>query len=102
MSTLLLLTSLPFFLFSKQILPMYLFLSVLDLRCCEGLPLVVVLGFLSAVAPLVTECRLQGTGSVVVAPGLQSTRSIVGVLGLSYLAVCGIFWDQGLNPCLLH
>ena len=48
----------PFFLFSKRILPMYLFLSALDLRCCEGLPLAVELGFLLAVAPLVTECRL--------------------------------------------
>ena len=58
MSMPLLLTSLPFFLFSKRILPVYLFLSALDLLCCEGLPLAVELGILVAVAPLVTECRL--------------------------------------------
>ena len=62
MTTLLLLTSLPFslslFFFFKQILPMYLFLAVLDLHCCEVSPLVVVLGFLTAVAPLVIESGL--------------------------------------------
>ena len=62
MTTLLLLTSFPLslslFFFSKQILPMYLFLAVLDLHCCEVSPLVVVLGFLTAAAPLVTESGL--------------------------------------------
>ena len=41
-------------------------------------------------------------GSVAVAPRLQSTISIVKVHGLSCSAACGIFPDQGLNPCLLY
>ena len=40
--------------------------------------------------------------SVVVAHGLQSKGSVVVVLGLSCLAACGIFPDQGLNVCPLH
>ena len=50
--------------------------------------------------------RLQSFGhmdSVVVAPGLWSTGSIVVVHGLiSCSAACVIFLDQGSNPCLLH
>ena len=57
----------------------------------------------TAVASLVTEHRLQGTrASVVVARGFQSTGSIVVTQGLSCFAACGIFLDQGSNPCLLH
>ena len=41
-------------------------------------------------------------GSVVVAPGLQSTGSIVVAYGLSYSTACGIFPEQGLNPFLPH
>ena len=41
-------------------------------------------------ALLVAACRLQGVGSVVVAHGLSCSEA------------CGIFMDQGLNPCLLH
>ena len=40
--------------------------------------------------------------SVVVAPGLQSTDSIVVAHGLSCSKLCGIFLDQGSNPRLLH
>ena len=40
-------------------------------------------------ASIVAILRLQGTGSIVVARGL------------SCLSACGIFPDQGLNPCLL-
>ena len=39
---------------------------------------------------------------LVVGHGFQSTGSIVVVHGLSYSEACGIFSDQGLNPCLLH
>ena len=39
--------------------------------------------------------------SVVVALGLQRTGSIVVVHGLSHPVACGIFPDQGLNPCPL-
>ena len=55
------------------------------------------------VASLVAEHRLQGTrASVVVAPGLLNTGSVLVVHGLSCPAACGIFPDQGSNPCLLH
>ena len=41
-------------------------------------------------------------GSVAVARGLQSTGSVVVAHELSCSAACGIFRDQGLNPCPLH
>ena len=41
-------------------------------------------------------------GSVVVAPGLQSAGSAAAAQGLSCSAACGIFPDQGSNPCPLH
>ena len=50
-------------------------------------------------------CRLQQLwhfGSAVVARGLQSTGSVVVGHGLSCSAACGIFPDQGSNPCPLH
>ena len=65
---------------------------------------------LIAVASLVVEHGLKAhglqwlwhTGSVVVARGLQSTGSVVMVHGPSCSAACGIFLDQGSNPCPLH
>ena len=51
------------------------------------------LGFLTAGASLpslVVELRLQSAGSGVVAHGLRCPEA------------CGIFPDQGWNPCLLH
>ena len=58
---------------------------------------------LIVVASLVVEHELYGRrASVVVVSGLQSTGSIVVVLGLSCSAACGIFLDQGLNLHLLH
>ena len=72
---------------------------MLGLRCCVGFPLVaarggyspvVACGFLTSVASLVGEHRLQGTGSVVV------------VQGLSCPEACGIFLDQGAKSGLLH
>ena len=50
-----------------------------------GLPSLAAAGGLSVVAP-----RLQSTGSIVVAQGLRCSLA------------CGVFPDQGLNPCLLH
>ena len=96
-----------------------LFLAVLGLRCCtqafsscgeQGLLFVAVRGLLIAVASLVVEHGLQAhglqqlwhTGSVVVAHGLQSTGSVVVAHELSCFVACGIFPDQGLNPCPLH
>ena len=40
--------------------------------------------------------------SVVVARGLQSAGSVVVAHGLSCSTACGIFLDQGLDPCPLH
>ena len=65
---------------------------------------------LTVVASLVAEHGLQahrlsscGTwASVVVARGLQSTGPVVVAHGLSCSAACGIFPDQGSNPCSLH
>ena len=56
------------------------------------------------------EHRLKGTwasvvqllGSIVAVPGPQSTGSTVVGHRLSCSEACGIFPDQGLNPCLLH
>ena len=45
---------------------------------------------------------LRFPGSLVAVPGLQSTGSIVVAYGLSYSMACGIFPDQGSNPCLLQ
>ena len=36
------------------------------------------------------------------AHGLQSTGSVVVAHGLSCSTACGIFLDQGFNPCPLH
>ena len=37
-----------------------------------------------------------------VAAGLQSTGSVVVTQELSSFSGCGVFLDQGSNPCLLH
>ena len=46
--------------------------------------------------------QLWHSGSVVVACRLQSTASVVVAHGLSCSMACGIFLDQGSNPCPLH
>ena len=110
---------------------LFLFFAVLGLCCCarafsscskQGLLFVVVHWLLIAVASLVAEhglqaCRLQqlwcmgsvvvarglqNIGSVVVAHRLQSAGSVVVGHRLSCSAACGIFLDQGSNPCPLH
>ena len=40
--------------------------------------------------------------SVLAAPRLWSTGSVVVLNGLNSSETCGIFPDQGLNPSLLH
>ena len=45
---------------------------------------------------------LGQVGSVLAAPRLQSTGSVVVAHGLHCFVACWIFPDQGLNPCLLH
>ena len=105
----------------------YLFLPALGLRCCtrafsscgeQGLLFITVRGLLIALASLAAEHGLQARGlkqlwlagfsscgsqaSVVVARGLQSTGSVVVAHRYSCAAACGIFPDQGPNPCPLH
>ena len=97
----------------------YLFLAALGLRCCtralsscgqQGLLFVVVHGLLIVVASPAAEHRLQAhglqqlwhEGSVVVARGFQSTGSAAVAHEPSCSAACGIFPDQGSNPCPLH
>ena len=74
-------------------------MAVLGLRFCArafsscgkwGPLFIMVRGALTIAASLVAEHRLQSTGSVVVAHGPSCS------------AACGIFPDQGSNPCPLH
>ena len=62
-------------------------LSLLPYAQILGLP---ASGILTAVVSLVVACGLESAGLVVV------------VYWLSSLPACGIFPDQGLNPCCLH
>ena len=97
--------------FFLMILFIYL-LVVLGLLCCRGFALVVenkgcslvaVHGILITVTSLCCRAWALGpVGSVVMAPSLQSTGSIIVAYGLSCSAACGIFLDQEQNPCLLH
>ena len=77
-----------------------LFLAVLGLRFCArafsscgkwGPLFIAVRGPLTIVASLVAEHRLQ-----------MHRLSSCGSRGPSCSAACGIFPDQGLNPCPLH
>ena len=78
---------------------MCLFLAALDLRCRVGFSLAVLSGGSSSLQRgashrhVLSRCRAQALGH---------TRSVVVTRGLSFLEVCGIFPDQGSNPCLLH
>ena len=100
------------FFFKKNYLFIYLCLAVLGLHwyvnfsvvaVSRGYSLVAVLELLLAVESLVMELGLQGAqASVVAAPGLYSTGSVVVIHRLNCSTACGIFPGQGLNPCLLH
>ena len=65
--------------------------------------LAVVCGLLLAAAsPAAEHWALGCSGSVIAAPRLWSTGSILGAHGLSCFKASGIFPDQRSNPCLLH
>ena len=52
-----------------------------------------------------SDCEAQALGpraSVAAAPGLWSAGSVVVALRLSCSTACGIFPNQGSDPCLLH
>ena len=103
----------------EQSLQVFFFSAALGLRRCawalsscreQGLLFVAVCGLLMAVASLVAEHRLLVHGlqylwhkvSVVVARGLWSAGSVVVAHRLSRSVACGIFPNQGSNPCPLH
>ena len=72
----------------------------------HGLSLAAVCGLLTAVLSLAAEHWLQGTrASAVVARGLSSCSSqalghrLSRVNGLCWTVACGVFPDQGSNPC---
>ena len=103
------------FVFSRCVL-FYLVLAVLGLHCCvgffsrcskQGLLSSCDAGF-SLWRLLVAEHRLPGSrasvvvGSVVVAPGIWSTGSVVVAHRLRCSVTRGIFPDQGSNPRLRH
>lgn len=71
----------------------------------RGDSLVAVYSFLIAVASLVEKLLEHGPSgaraSAAVAPGLESTGSVVVVCGPSCSLARGILPDQGLNLCLL-
>ena len=96
-----------------------LFLAALGPCCCaRALPscgewgplLTAVHGLPTAVASLAREHGLQArgpqqlwhTGPAAAARRLQSAGSVVVVHRPSCSAACGIFPDQGSNPCPLH
>ena len=76
----------------------------------RGYSLVAVRGLLIAVASLIAEQGLYSVqASVVAAHGLSSCGSWAPkhrlnsvAPGLSCPTACGVFPDQGSNPCLLH
>ena len=67
-----------------------------------GFSVAVARGFLTVRASLIAEHRLWGTwASVVAAPGLQGTGSVIVANRLGLSVARGIFPDQGSKPCLL-
>ena len=76
----------------------YLFFYLTGSLLLQGLSLVATSGLLIAVAFLVAEHRLLGAQALVVAV----MGSVVVAPVLNYSASCGIFLDQGSNPCSLH
>ena len=80
-----------------------LYVSFTVVGASRGHSRVVVYRLLIAVASLVAEYRLWGMqASVVSAPWLQSTGSIVVAHRCSCSVACGILPDQGSNPHLPH
>ena len=99
----------------------YLFLAVLSLYCFTGFPLVVgsrgyslavVCGLLIAMPSLILELssalgcvgfsRYSAWAQYLWLLGSRAQTSIVVTHGVSYAIACGIFPDQGSNPCPLH
>ena len=77
---------------------LYLFLAVLGLRCCKGFSLVMAIGGYSLVA---VRGLLIAVASLIAEQGFWSTSSVLVARGLSSSTACGVFSNQGSNPCLL-
>ena len=84
---------------------------MLELGWCSSFLQLQRTGLLSSCGVWASHCgdfhccgaRALGTRkSTVTAPGLQSTSSVVVAHGPSCSTACGIYPNQGLNPCLLH
>ena len=58
-------------------------------------------GLLAAAGPRGTDLGGSAVGSVLAAPGLESTGSPAALRGLTCPRACGVFLDQGLKPRLL-
>ena len=71
-----------------------------------GLLFTVVCGLLIAVSCLIVDCGVWASHLSVFsycgAQAVESPGSVVAVYGLCCSAACGIFPDQGSNPCPLH
>ena len=90
----------------------FIFLAALGLHCCaqafsscgeRGLLFVVVHRLLIVVASLVAEQGSRCAGfSSCGTQALERRLSSCGARGLSCSMACGIFPDQGWNPCPLH
>ena len=90
----------------------YLFWAMLDLHCCsqafsscgeQWLLFLVVCGLLIAMACLVAKCRLQAQEfQYLQFIGSRAHSQELQCMGLVALRLCGIFPDQGSNPCSLH
>ena len=72
---------------------------MLGLHCCTRFPLVAASEDYS---PVAVRGLFITVASLIVAPGLQSTGSVVVIRGLSCLTACGIFPGQGFKPCPWH
>ena len=100
-------TVLPLFFF---FLIIYLFMAVLGLRFCarafcscgkRGPLFIAVRGPLIIAASLVAEHRLQ-MRRLLRSTGSRRAGSVIVAHGPSCSMACGIFPDQGSNPCSLH
>ena len=77
----------------------FFFLAVLGLCCYEGSSLVAVSGSYSQV---VAQRLLTAAASRCRARALGTQASVVAMHRLSCPLACGIFPDQGSNPCTLY
>ena len=88
------------FLFLRILLffKIFYFSATLSLLCCTPASS----GFREQGRLFIAVCRLCGRSSCCRARAVGHVGSVVAVHGLCCSTACGIFPDQGLNPCTLH